>query len=307
MVDRRAGGVDLVRSIRGCARDDAQPASGGARSVGSPARRRRGFRSTVHSRSSRCSSLLGRAGAVENHYRRAPVVLAALLAWLGLVKFAYPGLGSAVLLVTAWLLVSRRRVGPALCPICCLVVWSGSLPANRLARYPSTSPMVFLLPPATRPRCRCGRTRPWLCSGLFWVGHGLLVLWLERGAGRLPGHRARLWPDALRDVQGRLRRAGGQLAYAVGLLGIAVLAIVGGPVRGGWVDALAKDADNGSGNARRRGSGNLGVAPVPGPVSAHVATLVRSADDTLLFLVHSRQGWRLRARRRRLGARRDSH
>lgn len=45
----------------------------------------------------------------------ATVVLAALLAWLGLVKFTYLGLGSAVvLLVTAWLLVSRRRVGPAL-------------------------------------------------------------------------------------------------------------------------------------------------------------------------------------------------
>ncbi len=45
----------------------------------------------------------------------ATVVLAALLAWLGLVKFTYFGLGLAlVLLVTAYLLVTRRRVGPAL-------------------------------------------------------------------------------------------------------------------------------------------------------------------------------------------------
>jgi hypothetical protein len=45
----------------------------------------------------------------------ATVVLAALLAWLGLVKFTYLGPGIAlVVLVTAHQLVTRRRVGPAL-------------------------------------------------------------------------------------------------------------------------------------------------------------------------------------------------
>ena len=43
------------------------------------------------------------------------IVLAALLAWLGLVKFTYFGLGIAVVVVvTAWQLVTRRRFGPAL-------------------------------------------------------------------------------------------------------------------------------------------------------------------------------------------------
>jgi hypothetical protein len=45
----------------------------------------------------------------------ATALLAALLAWPGLVKFTYFGLGTAlVVLVTVWLLATRRRVGPAL-------------------------------------------------------------------------------------------------------------------------------------------------------------------------------------------------
>jgi hypothetical protein len=45
----------------------------------------------------------------------ATALLAALLAWLGLVKFTYFGLGTAlVVLVTVWLCATRRRIGPAL-------------------------------------------------------------------------------------------------------------------------------------------------------------------------------------------------
>jgi hypothetical protein len=45
----------------------------------------------------------------------ATALLAALLAWLGLVKFTYFGLGTAlVVLVTVWLLATRRRIGSAL-------------------------------------------------------------------------------------------------------------------------------------------------------------------------------------------------
>ena len=117
--------LDLVRGLRRRARDDAQRVVGGrSGSRRSTARRRASASKRRSSRSSRSSSsrLRGRWGR-----RRSTVatgVLAALLAWLGLVKFTYLGLGSAVVLLVTVAAprhpTPRRACAPR---VRCLVAW----------------------------------------------------------------------------------------------------------------------------------------------------------------------------------------
>jgi hypothetical protein len=227
------------------------------------------------------------AGSVESKALTvATVVLAALLAWLSLVKFTYLGLGSAVvLLVTAWLLVTRRRVGPAL-PVY-VASWLGwwLLASQSLGGIPSyianglaaaagyTSAMSLWSNTAVAVLA--------LVAGAMTV---LLVLWRERGMGRkLPviavGFGLTLY---VTFKAGFVRQD--DWHTPIDLLGIAVVAIVAAQFVAAGSTLSRRTQTTASAILVAVALGSWGLAPVPGPLQ-HLADVVRSADDTLLFFV----------------------
>lgn len=230
----------------------------------------------------------------------ATTVLAALLAWLGLVKFTYLGLGVAVItLVTTWLLVTRRRVGPAL-PVY-LVAWLflwlaagqpvGAIPnylVNGLSVAAGYTPAMSLRPPDT-----------WVV-GMFLAAAGAILATafvVERRKER----RFTVLTVGLGVVlflafkAGFVRPDDGHVATA--LLALAVTAVV--------TSALPGLAMLG---ARVRGAARLAlaglavlawhVAALPGPVG-RLDNLAHTADDTAVFFVgpsgaasSRRDGWK---------------
>jgi hypothetical protein len=216
----------------------------------------------------------------------ATVVLAALLAWLGLVKFTYLGLGSAVvLLVTAWLLVSRRRIGPAL-PVY-LASW---LACWLVAGQPLSAITEYVTNGLSTAAGYTSAMSLWSNTALAVLGlvsgsvTVLLVLWLERGAGRrLPVIALSFGLTLYVTFKAGFVRQD-DWHTPIGLLGIAVLAIIGAQFAAAGSTLSRRTRTTAAAMLVAVALGTWAVAPVPGPFH-HVATLVRSADDTLLFFV----------------------
>lgn len=117
----------------------------------------------------------------------ATVVLAALLASLGLVKFTYFGLGiTLVALVTVYLLVARRRVGPALpvYVVSWVVFWLlAGQPLGAIPRYVTNGLSVVA---GYTPAMSLWSADTWI-AGLFLAAAAAIVAvvaFVERRAGR---------------------------------------------------------------------------------------------------------------------------
>ncbi|HET8786055.1 MAG TPA: hypothetical protein VFM38_10495, partial [Candidatus Limnocylindrales bacterium] len=217
----------------------------------------------------------------------ATALSAALLAWLGLVKFTYFGLGTAlVILVTVWLFATRRRIGPA-------------LPAYALAWL-----ALWLL--ADQP---LGAAPDYVVNGLS-VAAGYtpaMSLWSETGLGVIALGIAALTVALVIALELRSGRRFPVIGTAYAL--ILYVAFKGGFVRqDDWhrpiaflafavvalVAAALFTAPSASLAPRVRmwaiavpiaiAAVAWGLAAVPGP-GRHVVDLVRSSDETLEFFV----------------------
>lgn len=229
----------------------------------------------------------------------ATAVLAALLAWLGLVKFTYFGLGIAlVLLVTAWLYATRRRIGPALPTfvVAWLALWLlATQPLRAVPDYVVNGLSVAAgYTPAMSLWSSTGSAVATLAVAAYVV---VLVILIERRSGRrfpvLGAAFALMLYVAFKA--GFVRQDIWHTPIA--LLSIAIVAIV-------VVALVAAPATDLAPRARIAAIALAGgiatamwaFAAVPGP-GAHVADIVRSADDTLAFFVHPERA----AASRRLG------
>lgn len=221
----------------------------------------------------------------------ATALLAGLLAWLGLVKFTYVGLGTVlVVLVTAWLYATRRRVGPALPAYvgAWVALWLlarqplGAVPdyvRNGLSVAAGYTPAMSLWSDTALALVA-------LAGGVLTVA---LVVLLEHASGRrVPvigvGFALTLY---VAFKAGFVRQDDWHTPIA--FLAVAVAAVVTVALLAAPTGRLAPRARlTAIAVATATAIGAWGLAAVPGPVR-HVADIIRSSDDTLAFFVMPRK------------------
>jgi len=215
----------------------------------------------------------------------ATAVLAGLLAWLGLVKFTYFGLGTAlVVLVTAWLYATRRRIGPALPAY--VVAWGALwfLAGQPLAGAPDYVANGLSVAAGYTPAMSLWSDTDLaivaLAAGALTV---TLVIVLERASGRrFPvmgiGFALTLYV-AFKAGFVRQDEWHTPIAFlAVALVALVAVALLAAPAAKlpprAHVSAIVA--------AATIAVAVWGLADVPGPVQ-HVVDVVQSSDDTLSF------------------------
>lgn len=220
----------------------------------------------------------------------ATTVLAALLAWLGLVKFTYLGLGVAVItLVTTWLLVTRRRVGPAL-PVY-LVAWlflwlAAGQPVGAIPNYLVNGLSVAAgYTPAMSLWSTTSLALVPLVASAWTLG---LVVILERGWGRTyPVIAVALGVTLFVAFKAGFVRQD-EWHTPIALLAVAVVALAVTPLVGAPVSQLTvRTRPAVTTVALVTASGMWAVAAVPGPAQ-HIIDFVRTANDTLVFFADPR-------------------
>ncbi|HVH41399.1 MAG TPA: hypothetical protein VM925_03620 [Labilithrix sp.] len=217
----------------------------------------------------------------------ATTLLAALLAWLGLVKFTYFGLGTAlVVLVSAWLYATRRRIGPALpaYAVAWLALWLlagqplGAVPdyaVNGLSVAAGYTTAMALWPNTSLASIALG-------AAALTVA---LVVVLERASGR----RFPVIGSAYALTMYVAFKAGfvrqDEWHTPIALLAVAVVALVAAALFTVSAATLApRTRTLAIAAVMAIAVVAWGLAAVPGPAQ-HVADIVRSSDETLTFFV----------------------
>jgi hypothetical protein len=229
----------------------------------------------------------------------ATALLAAVLAWLGLVKFTYFGLGTAlVILVTAWLYATRRRVGPAL-PVYA-VAW---LALWLVARQPLGAAPDYVVNGLSVAAGYTPAMSLWSDTplALLALGAAALTVAVVIARERVSGRRFPVIGTAYALTLYVAFKAGyvrqDDWHTPIALLAVAIVALVAAAL---FTIPAAELAPRmrmvGIALPLAIAAGAWGVAAVPGPAQ-HVADVVRSSDDTLAFFVHPREA----ASSRRLG------
>ena len=216
----------------------------------------------------------------------ASTLLAALLAWLGLVKFTYFGLGTAlVVLVSAWLYATRRRIGPALpaYAVAWLALWL--LAGQPLAAVPDYAVNGLSIAVGYTPAMSL-----WSNTSLAVIALGAaastvaLVVVLERASGRRFPVIGTAYALTLYVAfkAGFVRQD--EWHTPIALLAVAVVALVAAALFNVPATLAPRTRMSAVAVVTAIAVVAWGLAAVPGPAQ-HVADIVRSSDETLAFFV----------------------
>ena len=230
----------------------------------------------------------------------ATLVLAALLAWLGLVKLTYFGLGLAVVIIaTAWGVVTRSRVGPVL-PVYGLTWFVAWIVAGQpVGAVPDYILNGFSVTAGYAPAMAVWSGETWQLAAFLLAGAATLVVvsMLERGFGRRFPVMAVSFGSMFYVAFKAAFVRQDQVHESIGLLTVVVVAVVITPLVARSWGSTGRTRTAATAILPALAVGMWAIAAVPGPAQ-QVVNILKAADDTLVFFVEPgaasasrRDGW----------------